>query len=188
MGALPDDVMYYIEHRFASRDRAAIYEMLNQEHLTTPRVMRSVLFLADGSLSLLAHNIEVCRTDLATILMNAEFVVGVTEMPMPVRDMSLPFTDEGNLGREMLQPIRVKEAAGPAPGSSSRKAQYHQHLVNEKFVLGKTLYQVCATQRRADKVRCYRREGKSTRVAYLPLVFVLEQLAEHVDIEQVANL
>ncbi len=187
MGELPEDVMYYIEHRFARRDRPEVLLLIDQDHLRTPRILRSVLFLADGSLSLLEHNVEVCRKDLATILTNAEFIVGVTEKPMPIRDMSLPFTHEGNLGRDLMSSILVKEAKGPAPVRAPGYTEYHQHLAQATFRLGSANYIVATRQKRPDKVRCYRQQGESTRIAYLPLVFVLEQLAEHVEIDQAVS-
>ena len=187
MGELPNDVMYYIEHRFAARDHLAALALLYQDHVRTPRVMRSVLFLADGSVSMLRHNITVCKTDLAAILTNAEYVVGISEMPMPIRDMSLPFTDEGNLGQELLSPLVIQEVKSPAPKRANSQARYHQNLVGEAFELGCIHYMVAAIQTRPDQVRCYRLEGKSNRAVQLPLVFVLEQLAEHVEIADAVN-
>jgi hypothetical protein len=179
--------MYYIEHRFAKRDRPAVFALLDHEHLRTPRVMRAVLFLANGSLSLLKHNVDVCRRDLATILTNAEFIVGVADKPMPIRDMSLPFNHEGNLGKDLMSPIVTKEALGAAAVKTAPPSQYHQQLVRATFTLGNASYVVASRQRQPDKVRCYRLHGKSTRIVCLPLVFVLEQLAEHVEIEQAVN-
>jgi hypothetical protein len=186
MGKLPDDVMYYISQRFADRDQQCVFGLLDQNHLSTPRIMRSVLFLANGSLSLLKHNIEVCRTDLREILTNAEYVIGIAERPMPIRDMSLPFTDERNLAQEIPTIAVVKEAKRLAPKRASR-AKYHQHLVGESFHLGQVQYTVAASQTRPEQIKCYRLDGRRHRIAYLPLVFVLEQLAEHVELAEAVS-
>jgi len=184
MGELPRDVMLYIEHRFAVEDQSQAIALLDQDHLRTARVLRSVLFLANGSLRLLEHNIDVCRNDLTAILTNAEYIVGAADKPVPIRDMSVPFTDERNLGAD----FRTLPAAAASRHRQPRKAparkRYHQQIQRATFKLGFVRYVVAASQHHPDRVKCYRFAGTQNRVSYLPLVFVLEQLAEHVELQE----
>ena len=181
-GGLPADVVRFVERRFPSIHLVTIYELLSSNAVRTPRVMRSVLFLSNGSLSLLKHFVGRCSHDVAEVLMHAEYMVGIAEEPMAVRDMSLPFHHEANLGAHwenladdnvaMRRPRRVR---------CREDANYHGQLVARRFVLGDATYLVAQSQPHRRLVRCYRKQGNVSRVVKLPLVFVLERLAEHIE-------
>jgi len=181
MGELPDDVLLYIEHRFAVEDQTRAIALLAQDHVQTARIMRSVLYLANGSLSLLEHNIGVCKTNLAEILLNAEYVVGISAEPLPMRDMSLPFTHDGNLGANFTAPGVAKKARRRRAHRAPSRAEHHHQLLHATFKLGFVRYVVAESQHHPDKVKCYRLEAGRMRALFLPLVFVLEQLAEPVE-------
>jgi len=185
MGELPLDVRHYIEQRFSQRDHERVFTLLDQEHLRTPRVIRSVLYLANGSVALLKHHIDVCRNDLAAILMHAEYVVGVSKEPLPVRDMSFPYGDERNVGDSLADHLHASSRPPPAPsGRRHSVRRYHQQLVNETFYLGDVRYVISSIQTHPNEVRCYRFHGLNSRIAQLPLVFVMEQLAETVELAE----
>lgn len=54
------------------------------------------------------------------------------------------------------------------------------------FKLGHVIYLVCRQQPSAARVRCYREERNVVTIVNLPLVFVLEQLADEVRLEEPA--
>jgi hypothetical protein len=60
---------------------------------------------------------------------------------------------------------------------------YHTHLMGQVFELGQVLYVVTHNQEYGDRVRCYREEDNVVTAVCLPLVFVLEQLADEVAME-----
>ncbi len=91
-----DDIVQFVHRHFDRRVIATVYGML--EGLTTPRVIRAVLYLSDGSITMLKHYVEAAQTDVRQVLTWAECVVDVAPEPMFVRDMSIPFTAQGNLG------------------------------------------------------------------------------------------
>lgn len=186
-GGLPVDVVQFVERRFADYHAAEILSILDNPVLATPRVMRAVLFLADGSMSLLKHYVAECEHHVNDVLMHAEYVVGVAREPMAVRDMSLPYSHEDNLGPSWMWAKSLDGIDHPrrAPRRSLRDEtlNHHAHLANQRFVLGQATYLVALTQPSARFVRCYRREGNVSQVVKLPLVFVLERLAaEHIEI------
>lgn len=183
-GGLPADVVRFVERRFPSIHLVTIYELLSSDAVRTPRVMRSVLYLSNGSLSLLKHFVGRCSRDLAEVLMHAEYVVGVAEEPMAVRDMSMPFHHEANLGPDWE--MQDGDLALRRPRRAQRLAErnHHAQLVSMRFVLGDAVYLVAQSQPHRRVVRCYRKEDNVSRVVKLPLVFVLERLAEHIEIRE----
>ena len=60
---------------------------------------------------------------------------------------------------------------------------YHAHLQGRVFELGQVLYVVTHNQSHPTRVRCYREEDHVVTVVCLPLLFVLEQLADEVAME-----
>ena len=56
-------------------------------------------------------------------------------------------------------------------------------LKGHTFKLGRAVYVVAESQPYRDKVRCYRENDNVVSVVRLPLVFVLERLAEEVSLE-----
>jgi hypothetical protein len=187
-GGLPIDVVQFIERRYAPDNFAAIFELLDSEVLSTPRVMRAVLYLADGSLSLLRHYVTECAEDVGDVLMRAEYVVGVADEPMAVRDMSQPFSRDENLGPGWKQAkaagISGAPRRGPRRSIESDGLNYHQYLASRRFALGSAEYLVALAQPHPDYVRCYRKQGNVSQVVRLPLVFVLERFAEHIEIAE----
>lgn len=111
----PSDVVRFVEHTFALKQTAKVYSLLRREHLTTPRVARSVLYLSKGQLSLLEHFIHKALVDVNEVLLQAECETDILHKPVRLRDMALPFTDEQNLGpnffnlRATNQPIQVSK-------------------------------------------------------------------------------
>jgi hypothetical protein len=155
--------------------------------VSTPRVMRAVLYLSSGSLSLLEHYVNECNADVRGILTSAEYEIDVNGEHMHVRDMSLPFTDERNLGRGGLKKslIVVGQGASGSRGSTDPGLQstHHAYLVQRSFKLGQATYLVARGQPHPDRVYCYRRNGTVARLVKLPLSFVLEQLAERIELD-----
>jgi len=91
-----DDIIQFVHQHFDRRVISSVYRLL--DGLTTPRVIRAVLYLSGGSITLLKHYVEAAKDDVRQVITWAECVVDVTPEPMFVRDMSIPFTAEGNLG------------------------------------------------------------------------------------------
>jgi hypothetical protein len=91
-----DDIIQFVHHHFDRRVISSVYQLL--DGLTTPRVIRAVLYLSGGSIALLKHYVEAAKADVRQVITWAECVVDVAPEPMFVRDMSIPFTAEGNLG------------------------------------------------------------------------------------------
>ncbi|NJN50871.1 MAG: hypothetical protein HC809_02895 [Gammaproteobacteria bacterium] len=120
MGRYPDDVVQFIARRFHRNDITAAYRLLDHDAVRTLRMLRAVLYLADGSLSSLRHHIAVCNHDPGRILIEAECVVGVGDAPMPVRDLSQPLPSPPQPRRHRrYRPARDAprhaEAARPLP-------------------------------------------------------------------------
>lgn len=91
-----DDIVHFVHQHFDRRTISSVYQTINC--LGTPRVIRAVLFLSGGSITLLKHYVDVAKTDVRQVLTWAECVTDVAPEPMFVRDMSIPFSAEGNLG------------------------------------------------------------------------------------------
>lgn len=182
---LSDDIVDYIHARFSPADVPRVLEILHAyaKVLSTPRVQRSVLFLADGSLTMLRHYAATAALDVREILTRAEYVIGVSRTPMPIRSMSQPFPS-----RQILQtpPPEPEEPPGermPAQAAGRKPADgLHQHLVGESFTLGNADYDVMPDQQHPQCVRCRRRSGNIVSIVHLPLVFVMEQLSEHIEL------
>ena len=204
MELLAPDIVDFVENRFSLKHRQRVAEILDRTEITTPRVVRAVLYLSDGSISLLEHYAAECQLDVRRILSRAEYLTGVSVEPLFVRDMSLPFTHERNLG---LQPLRatVSTVSMESTVSRSRREQeivvaepgrvrqprragrkdtpdYHPHLASQTFWLGEVKYVIGEKQPYKDLVRCYRQQQTVIRIVRLPLIFVMEQLAEHIDV------
>ena len=62
---------------------------------------------------------------------------------------------------------------------------YHAALKGQTFKLGGITYLIGRTQAKPDLVRCYRAEAGESTIVELPLVFVLEQFAEEVELEAI---
>ena len=221
MGVFPEDVVSFIERHFDSRDLPAVYILLESEIIRTPRVMRAVLFLSDGSVSMLQHYIEVCRIDVREVITRAEYVLGVSQEPMLARSMTEPFQEEDikesvfttgrfgsmtgqepsagkepsavgepSAGREPSaggEPSADKEPAARAKAvpkrAAARPGPHHQNLINRRFKLGEATYLIASSQPRPLQVNCHRKQSNVIGLVTLPLVFVLEQLAEAVEMD-----
>jgi hypothetical protein len=167
---LPEDVVRYIERSFGSEGARQIEACL--EGIYTPRIVRSVLYLADGRVSMLKHYAAEARTDIREIVLTAEYEMDVSATPMHLRDMSLPFEHVGNLG-----PNWQDRGFAKAP----RKVVYHGELIGERFELGDARYVIAKEQVSATHVRLHRYAETNSRMVKLPLMFVLEQLAESIE-------
>jgi len=190
VGALPDDVELFIEQRFDEDDVIVVREWINIPELTTLRIIRSVLFLSNGSLSLLRHFIDECAQSVTGILVEAEYTSGVSDEPLLVRDMSLPFQHRRNLGRYCFgdkpqPPERAKRqsASSHTSGGATRMERRSGHyLSGQRFYLGDVMYVVARHQPRGDPICCYRVDGASMSPVRLPLMFVLERFAEDIEL------
>jgi hypothetical protein len=206
MGVFPDDVVAFIERHFDSRDWPAVYILLEADVIRTPRVMRSVLFLSNGSLSMLEHYITVCRLDVREVITRAEYVLGVSKEPMLLRSMTEPFQEEdigapvfttgrfGSMSSKQPsvtsgQPDGPVDVSGDLPVKAGPKrvatppGPHHRHIINRSFKLGNATYLIASSQPRALQVNCHRRQDNVLGLVRLPLVFVLEQLAEAVEMD-----
>lgn len=189
MGGLPVDVVQFIQWRFASRDYRSVLKLLDDQPSITPRVLRAALYLSNGSLSLLRWNLAECAGDVRQLLLAAEYAVGVGPQPLHVRSMAAPFPSEENLGpdytrRRGATTLRPPLAAPSVPArAAAKRPSFHLSLAHRRFKLGAVTYVVTGNQPDRKTVRCYRIEGTVTALVRLPLYFVLEQLAEHVELE-----
>lgn len=177
MARYPDDVVQFVARHFHRNDITAAYALLRDTALDTLRVLRAVLYLSNGSLSALRHYVATCKHDVRRLLIEAECVVGVSATPMPVRDMSLPFTHPRNLGD-----VDGGAHDAIARAASKRIEHYHLHLLRLAFTLGKVQYRVAAVQRHPRWVRCYRTENNVVSSVRLPVEFVMQQVAEQIDL------
>jgi hypothetical protein len=183
MDFLPD-IERFVRQRFRADDYGQVRELLQSPAVSTPRVMRSVLFLSNGSLTMLRHHVRETEEDVRTTLVAAEYTTEVSETPIYLRDMSLPFTDVGNLGPKGCKANAHDDPQSNTPAIES-PTNYHHELSGSIFVLGSAQYSVSDRQSSKDLVTCERCTLQSTTVVRLPLMFVLEQLAETVDMTQV---
>ncbi len=69
---------------------------------------------------------------------------------------------------------------------SSAYRGFHRPLVGRVFRLGTVYYLVGRDQPDPNCVRCYRTDTNVITISNLPLVFVLEQLADEVHLEEMA--
>lgn len=185
MRAFSQDILDFIQRKFQPAEVPKVLEVLRQnaDVLSTPRVQRSVLFLSDGSLAMLKHYAATAALDVREILTRAEYVIGVAPLPMPMRSMSQPFTDQAG-AMAAAEPARQETRAGAgAPASPTRpEPGLHGYLVGERFSLGNAEYLVSAGQEHPTCVRCLRTADNVVSVVHLPLVFVMEQLSEHIEL------
>jgi len=179
MGNLSDDVVQFVEQRFAQKDVQVVFGLLENEELT-PRVMRAGLYLSDGSLSLLKHYVTECTVHVGEILATAECMIGVVE---PIRDLSLPFNHERNLAEDQFETNPGPKNPSRKPQRASARSHYHTALAEHRFQLGDAIYLVSNRQAHPSYVRCYRMTGTVSRIVTLPLLFVLEQLAERIELD-----
>lgn len=194
MGRLPDDVLEFVKARFALRDRNELASMLRQDSQMAPRVLRAVLFLSDGSLIQLRHYLEEARKDVREVILAAEYVTGVAAEPLHLRDMSEPFWSERNLGATFghavcpARPVRARKVAPAKSREGQQMLGHHAALYNRRFELGSITYLVMKDQPSAKLVRCLRIENNVTNLVRLPLEFVLEQLAEHIELSPLRSV
>jgi len=135
---------------------------------------------------MLKHYAATAALDVREILTRAEYVIGVAPMPMPIRSMSRPFAVLGESSRAGSREASAASGAprGPLPQRSERpERRLHGYLVGERFKLGDAEYSVSADQSHPTCVRCLRRADNVVSIVHLPLVFVMEQLSEHIELE-----
>jgi hypothetical protein len=180
------DIKEFVRLRFRAEQHQQVMEVLQCPALSTPRVMRSVLFLANGSLSMLKHYRAKAEKDVRTILVEAEYITDISNEPLFVRDMSAPFSDERNLGpKKCAHHATDVNPSADAPGRRANSA-HHRNICGRAFVLGEVQYTIMEYQTSSAYVYCQRRTSQGVRVARLPLIFVLEQLAEYIEIKPMA--
>jgi hypothetical protein len=185
---LEGDIGWFIDRHFHKKDLQAVFDVLEAGVFRTPRVTRSVLFLSNGSLSLLRHYARASVLDVRSVLAHAEHVAGDVEMPMQVRDMSLPLWHERNLASDGSFEGRSEgsTAGETTTKGADRSARHHAYVVNRWFKLGKVDYLVASRQPNSRRVRCFRKARSVVTLVELPLAFVLEQLAERIEITDTA--
>lgn len=167
---LPPDVVRYVEINYPHSSQSRIRDYLDD--LGTPRLQRAVLYLGNGSFSMFEHYAAAAASDIREIVVAAEYETQISEMPIPIRDMSKPFHHEDNLGTAMRR--------GPRQMGSCH-SRYHEELMGERFELGEARYVVMWEQPSASHVYLRRFKDNRSRVVQLPRVFVIEQLAEAVE-------
>jgi len=178
MAEFPIDVVEFVEARFSPRDFDAVFRVLKSDLLRRPHLMRASLFLADGDLSLLRHYVKRCKLEPTDVLARAEFVIGATSRPLCAADFSELFLPGRASGRTGANPAQPKRAA---KGGSSD--DHHDHLKGMDFDLGSITYAVAERQPHAQCVYCYRKEGTNSRLVRLPYVFVMDRLAERIELK-----
>ena len=186
---LEGDIGWFIDRHFHKNDLPAVFDVLDAGVFRTPQVARAVLFLSNGSLILLRHYARACVLNPRSVLLHAEHVAGDVEMPMRVRDMSLPFWHERNLASSDSRggTERSTDDATTTVRRVNRSACHHAYLVNRCFKLGKVHYLVASRQPSSNRVRCFRKARTVVTVVELPLAFVLEQVAERIEITDTAS-
>ena len=185
---LEEDIGWFIDRYFSQDDHRSVHDVLEAGVFRTPRVARAVLFLSNGSLILLRHYARACVLDVRSVLLHAEYIAGDSEVPIQVRDMSLPLWHERNRGSDDLSERTLVNPGGGTnqtprgPRSADRNTHHHAHLVNSCFTLGKVHYLVATKQPNSNRVRCFRKARTVVTLVELPLAFVLEQVAERIEI------
>jgi hypothetical protein len=197
---LEEDISWFIHRHFNPDDLPAVYEVLQASVFRTPRVTRAVLFLSNGSLSFLRHYARASLLDVRSVLIEAEYVAGVSEMPMQVHDMSLPLWHPRNRASDPLEEVAAPDRPStllttaptnrpPAASSTDRirndvdgASNHHSHLGGRRFQLGRVQYLIATRQANRRRVRCFRKEGTVATLVELPLAFVMEQVAERIEI------
>jgi hypothetical protein len=196
MGRFPIDVVEFVEARFVPREYAGVFKVLAVDAFSSPRVMRGALFLADGDIALLKHYAKTCATDPGNMLVRAEFVLGATEDPLCAEDFSELYLPghaparRGHLALDHDLPVGVPLLTEPQltktlPKRANRRvpqSDHHSHLRDREFVLGNVVYVVAAHQPHAQYVQCSRKEGENSRMVRLPYVFVMDRLAERIEL------
>jgi len=193
MGRLPVDVLRFIDGRFPQRDRDSLLSMLDEQPSLSPRILRSVLYLSDGSISLFRHYLHEAETNVRDVIVAAEYVSGIGDKPLHVRDMGEPFHSDKNLGnayattgrRQCHPPPHRHWRAGRCDSKSA--TSHHPALVNLRFQLGRITYVIMADQPYRRSVRCFRIDATVTTIVRLPLEFVLEQVAEHIELKSLRS-
>ncbi len=89
MHKFSEDIVRWVHAHFERRAIPTVYTLI--EEFATPRVIRAVLLLSDGSIAMLRHYVDAAREDVRQVLIWAECVVDVAPEPMHVRDLSQPF-------------------------------------------------------------------------------------------------
>jgi hypothetical protein len=192
MRPLEDDIREFIHERFPPAEVQSALDLIKDPATSTPRVQRAMLFLANGSLSMLRHYVEFAKTDVREVLIRAEFLTdGSTKHSMRVRNMAEPFCPRQSLVARDVAAVRTANATRPMPPRRVRQriqqGRFHGALSNQSFQLGDALYVVSPEQQDPHLVRCYRQVGNIVSIVNLPVVFVLELLSEHVDMHDVAD-
>lgn len=191
---LEEDISWFIHRHFNPDDLPAVYEVLQASVFRTSRVTRAVLFLSNGSLSFLRHYARASLLDVRSVLIEAEYVAGVSEMPMQVHDMSLPLWHKRNRTSEPLEQVAAADQPTalptnrPTAASSADRfrnddgpSNHHSHLGGRRFQLGRVQYLIATRQANRRRVRCFRKEGTVATLVELPLAFVMEQVAEKIE-------
>ena len=105
------------------------------------------------------------------------------ELPIDVRHY-IEIEQQRNAANNLADQSREPSRPPAQSGRRHSVRRYHQQLVNETFYLGDVRYVISSIQTHPNVVRCYRFHGLNSCIARLPLVFVLEQLAETVELEE----
>ena len=188
MSSFPIDVVEFVEARFEPREYAEIFKVLASDAFSSPKTMRAALFLADGDISLLRHYAKTCATDPMDVRVRAEFVIGVSQEPLCAVDFSELYLPGQAPAGNQPRPSPTPPARAPGRMPRARKPadeqpQHHQHLKDREFQLGNATYVVADKQPHPQYVHCYRKEGAASRMVRLPYVFVMDRLAERIELK-----
>ena len=121
-----------------------------------------------------------CTANVGAVLTDAEYMDGVAER---IRDLSLPFDHERDSRGASNGEAAGQQNGSPQPKRAGAKARFHAYLVKRRFKLGEATYLISQTQTNPRYVTCYRQRGKVSNIVTLTLLFVMEQLAERIELE-----
>jgi hypothetical protein len=183
MRPLEPDVLRFVRERFQPEAFDEAISVLHRDALSRPRVQRAVLYLSGGSLAMLEHYAALALRDLDQLLERAEYVLDVAEAPLRIRDfVKSPGDRTGSTAS-------WRERAGPAraPGApAARRFQIHaDQLKGASFYLGMARYVVIGQPDEHLLLPCVRRSDNVMSLMHLPLMFVMEQICEHIDLADV---
>lgn len=193
MQPLETDILEFIHDRFEAAVHPSVLDLLAAPVLGTPRVQRAVLYLSDGSLSMLKHYAECARHDVSQVLERAEYVLGIPELALRIRDCRAPMSSTYPPQDRPAEPspeVSDRAATGRR-GTDPTRCNRHQpgrprinleDLRGARFRLGDAHYVVLDEPGPRLLVRCARRCDNVISIMRLPVIFVVEQLSEHIDL------
>lgn len=189
MRPLESDVLQFIHDQFPTEAFDQVVDALGCDALSTPHVQRAVLYLSGGSLAMLRHYAALARQDLAGLIERAEYVLEAAPAPLEVREFVEPLQPQD--ARAASQDPAPRGRAGPMRAPRNRKQIRFrlsaEQVKGERFYLGTARYLVIGEPDENLLVPCVRRSGNVISLMHLPLLFVAEQICEHIDLADVGG-